>query len=65
MIVLVGESASGKSTIQNELVDYFGYEKIVTFTTRPQRKGEENGKDYYFVSDSEFNSLKNMNYFFF
>lgn len=64
MIVLVGESASGKSTIENELADYFGYEKIITFTTRPQRKGEENGKDYYFVSDSEFNSLKNTNYFF-
>lgn len=64
MIVLVGESASGKSTIENKLVDYFGYEKVITFTTRPQRKGEENGKDYYFVSDNEFNSLKNLNYFF-
>ena len=27
LIVLVGESASGKSTIENKLADYFDYEK--------------------------------------
>jgi guanylate kinase len=27
---------------------------VVTATTRPQRKGEENGKDYHFLSPEEF-----------
>jgi guanylate kinase len=54
MIVLVGESASGKSTIQNVLVSRYGYKKYPSYTTRPQREGEINGKDYYFVSDEQF-----------
>ena len=29
MIVLVGESASGKSSIEKNLVDNYGYKKIV------------------------------------
>lgn len=64
MIVLIGESASGKSTIEKELIRDFGYVKVVTFTTRPIRDGEQNGKDYWFVSDDEFNSLDSKQYFF-
>lgn len=64
MIVLIGESASGKSTIEKELIKNFKYEKVVTFTTRPIRNGEQDGKDYWFVSENEFNSLKNRQRFF-
>ena len=63
MIVLIGESASGKSTIEKELIKNFKYEKVITFTTRPIRDGEQNGKDYWFVSENEFNSLKDRQYF--
>ncbi len=64
MIVLIGESASGKSTIEKELIKNFKYEKVITFTTRPIRDGEQNGKDYWFVSENEFNSLKSKQHFF-
>lgn len=64
MIVLIGESASGKSTIEKELIKNFKYEKVITFTTRPIRDGEQNGKDYWFVSDDEFNSLKDRQQLF-
>ena len=37
MIVLVGESASGKSSIEKYLVDNYGYNKIVSYTTREPR----------------------------
>ena len=63
MIVLVGESASGKSSIERYLVDNYGYEKIVSYTTREPRDGEVNGVDYHFVSEEFFMLLKEEGYF--
>ena len=53
IIILLGESASGKSTIENKLVKK-GYKKIVSYTTREMRKGEEDGVDYHFISNQDF-----------
>lgn len=55
IIVLLGASGSGKSTIENILSNEFGYEKIISYTTRNQRQGEVNGKDYYFINNDAFN----------
>ena len=63
MIVLVGESASGKSSIEKMLVDKYGYRKIVSYTTRQPRKGEIDGVDYFFISDEEFNQRKATGFF--
>ena len=52
--VLIGKSASGKNTIQNQLVERYGFGKIVTYTTRPPRNGETEGEDYHFISEEEF-----------
>lgn len=45
IIIFVGPSASGKSTIR----DKFGFNKIITYTTRSPRKYETEGVDYYFT----------------
>jgi guanylate kinase len=59
-IVIVGKSASGKSTVANALSDDFKYTKAVTATTRPMRDGEVDGVDYYFLTNEQFNKkLKN------
>lgn len=58
MIVLVGESASGKSSIEKYLVDYYGYKKVVSYTTRPPRNGEIDGVDYHFIDTEKFLKLK-------
>lgn len=57
IIGLVGKTSSGKSTIAKEL-DTIGLHKIVTTTTRPPRKGEVDGVDYHFISESEFKRLQ-------
>ncbi len=58
IIVLVGKTCSGKDTIAKELCNTHGLKRIVTYTTRPPRDGEEDGVDYHFVTDSEFDKLE-------
>lgn len=63
MIVLVGESASGKSSIEKYFVNNYGYSKVVSYTTRQPRENEVNGVDYYFVDELEFHNLKEQGFF--
>lgn len=64
MIVITGESGSGKSTLQKLLVKHNKkLKKLVTYTTRPKRKGEHNNKDYHFVTEEQFEKLKEVNGF--
>ena len=53
MIVLIGPSGCGKSTIEQELIKS-GYKRTISFTTRPPRKGEKHGLNYYFISEDKF-----------
>lgn len=63
MIVLVGESASGKSSIEKCLVNDYDYKKVVSYTTRAPRSGELNGVDYYFIDTEKFIKLKAEGFF--
>lgn len=54
MLILVGGSASGKSTIEKILCSNYGYKKITSYTTRSPRDGEIDGIDYHFISKDEF-----------
>lgn len=62
MIVLIGKSCSGKSTIAKELIK-LGMEPVVTHTTRPKRPGELDGVAYHFIDKSQFRRLKVQNFF--
>ena len=57
MIVLAGASASGKTEVAKLLAKKYGITKIVTTTTRPKRKGEVDGVDYFFVSPERFEQM--------
>lgn len=57
MIVILGESASGKSTVQNILCKNYGYERLITYTTRRPREGEKDGVDYHFISEDTFEKM--------
>lgn len=61
-ICLVGKSCSGKDTIAKEL-ENMGYERIVTYTTRPMRNGEVDGVEYHFVTKKQFlNMVENCEF---
>ena len=57
IIVLLGKSNAGKTTLAKQIEEELGYEKIVTCTTRPKRKGEKEGIDYHFLTVEESKRL--------
>lgn len=56
ILALFGKSASGKDTIQKWIVENFPEltKGIISCTTRPPRSGEQDGVNYFFLSDEEF-----------
>lgn len=56
MIILMGMSGSGKTAIAKEL-NRRGYERVITYTTRPIRENEKDGVDYHYISDKEFTAM--------
>ena len=56
ILALFGKSASGKDSIQKWITTNYPQltNKIVSCTTRPPRSGEQDGVDYFFLSDEEF-----------
>ena len=54
IFVILGKSGCGKSTLVNSVCQQLGISNVVATTTRPIRKGEMDGIDYYFVTDEEF-----------
>lgn len=58
LFVLSSPSGAGKSTLARMLLDADDdIAMSVSVTTRPQRPGEQHGKDYYFVSGEEFEEM--------
>ena len=55
--IITGPSGVGKNTIINELSNYLDFYFSVSHTTRPRRENEVNGKDYYFITEEEFENL--------
>jgi guanylate kinase len=55
VFVITGTSGEGKSTLARALAGRVAeVELAVSATTRPRRPTEEDGRDYYFLSDEEF-----------
>jgi guanylate kinase len=55
LIIISAPSGTGKSTVVRRLVASLpGLRFSVSHTTRPRRRGERQGRDYYFVSPRRF-----------
>ncbi len=55
IFVLVGPSGVGKSTLISKLKQGdLPFHELVSYTTRPRRVGEEEGRDYFFVNQAEY-----------
>ena len=54
MVTIIGKTCSGKNRIVNDLINNYGFNQIVTYTTRSPRNGEVNGETYHFVNTDDF-----------
>ncbi len=61
LLIVSGFAGSGKGTIMKALLNqYDNYALSISATTRNPRPGEENGREYFFVTRDEFeNMIKN------
>ncbi len=61
-VIVSSPSGGGKTTVVEELLKrHKTWKRSVSVTTRMPRSGEKHGFDYFFVSNTEFENLKNNN----
>ena len=61
LIIFSAPSGAGKSSLIKEVISRSSgnIQLSISATTRPPRDGEEHGRDYFFISDEEFNDIMN------
>ena len=65
LVILSGVAGAGKDTIKKELIKRMeNVESLPSYTSRPQRPGDEEGKTYNFVSKEEFEKMIENNEFY-
>ena len=58
LFIISAPSGSGKTTLVNALREWVtGLEFSVSFTTRPPRGSEQDGREYHFISRSQFEEM--------
>ena len=63
IVILSSPSGAGKTTLVNQISKRNNFQISISHTTRKPRLNETEGKDYYFVSKSEFKNLIDENKF--
>ena len=60
IVCLMGKSSTGKDTIYKRLLaqEILRLKRIVPYTTRPMREGEQEGVEYHFTDETGFQKLK-------
>ena len=59
IVVLSSPSGAGKTTLVKKIAKENNFQISISHTTRKPRTNEENGKDYFFISEEEFKNLIN------
>ncbi len=67
IVIISSPSGGGKTSICKALLSGLrlkqGWRFSVSYTTRQKRNGEENGREYFFVAEKEFEKKKRENFF--
>ena len=63
MVILSSPSGAGKTTLVKLLSESRDFYTSISHTTRKPRNNEEEGKDYYFVNNDQFQNLIKKNEF--
>ncbi len=66
LFIITGLSGAGKSTVADALMQSSEgeFSRFITTTTRAMRPGEENGKQYWFITREEFEQKRDQGGFY-
>lgn len=56
-LIIAGITASGKNSAVKYITGISNYRQVITHTTRPPRSGEQNGVDYWFITEKQMLEL--------
>lgn len=62
LTIIMGKTCSGKNAVVSELKKR-GWSQIITYTSRPKRRGEKNGREYWYISEEDFSNKIESGYF--
>lgn len=64
LFILSAPSGGGKTTLAQAIIARTpGVTRVLTYTTRPPRLGEQDGRDYHFISHQEFEQRRDRGEF--
>ena len=64
LFIVAAPSGAGKTSLVRELLERDGRVRLsVSYTTRAARPGEEDGRDYHFVSREQFSAMRDAGEF--
>ncbi len=64
LFIISAPSGAGKTTLCHKVLEKIDHTvNSISYTTRKPRANEKNGRDYNFISHSEFEKLKTQNFF--
>ena len=58
LVYIMGKSASGKDTVYRKIKGSIDVNDYILYTTRPMRDGEQNGREYHFITKKEYGKLE-------
>lgn len=62
LITIIGPSGAGKDTVALMLSAILGYDVLCSYTTRPMREGEVDGKEHHFVKKCDVQKSEMLAY---
>lgn len=64
LFIISGPSGAGKDAVIHGLKKILSIKQLITTTSRPMRRGERQGKPYYFITKEQFKKNIKLNKFF-
>lgn len=58
LFYIMGKSATGKDTVYKKIMEKIDLKSYVSYTTRPIRSGEQDGKDYNFITNEQIKKFE-------
>ena len=58
LIYIMGKSSAGKDTVAKSLKEKINIKNYVMYTTRPKRDGEQEGIDYFYITEDKIKEFE-------